>query len=386
MSTFRGEPTGPGAADPVAEWERLREADIYGVPWRRWGPYLADRAWGTVREDYSANGDAWSYFPWEQAISRAYRWNEDGMAGICDDQQLVCLALALWNGHDPIIKERHFGLTNSQGNHGEDVKECWWYVDATPTSSWLQWRYHYPQAAFPYDELVAENGRRSRTEPEYELVDTGIFNEGRYFVVTVTWAKGGPDDLLWQIQARNVGPDPAALDVLPTIWYRNRWSWDFEATRPTIVMRRGTEQIMAIDCAGIGSRVLAAGTGPDGKAPEALFCDNETNTQKLWGTPGPRFPKDGINDYLVHGASSVNPDLSGTKAALRYHLELAPGASVQIRLRFAHEALDLGSAFDGVLAQRKSEADDYFASIAPADITAPEADVLRQAAAGMLWC
>ncbi|HTT91591.1 MAG TPA: hypothetical protein VMF65_18700 [Acidimicrobiales bacterium] len=371
--------------EKIAEWERLREADIYDVPWRRWGPYLAERAWGTVREDYSADGDAWSYFPWEQAISRAYRWSEDGMAGICDDRQLLCLALGLWNGHDAIVKERAFGLTNSQGNHGEDVKECWWYLDATPTSSWLQWRYHYPQAAFPYEDLVAENGRRNRNQPEYELVDTGIFDGNRYFVVTVTWAKDGPEDLLWQIEVTNAGPETAPLDVLPTIWYRNRWSWDFSGTRPSIIMRPGTEQFLAVDCEGIGSRVLVAAPGPDGQPPQPLFCDNDTNTEKLWGTPGPRYPKDGINDYLVHGTASVNPGLSGTKAALRYHVELAPGASARFRLRFADEALDLGSGFDAVLNQRKTEADEYFASIGPPDISPEEARVLRQAAAGMLW-
>jgi hypothetical protein len=380
---------GPGNGRPggeISEWGRLREADIYQVPWRKWGPYLAERAWGTVREDYSADGDAWDYFPWGQAISRAYRWNEDGMAGICDDRQLVCLALALWNGRDPIVKERAFGLTNSQGNHGEDVKECWWYLDATPTSSWMQWRYHYPQAAFPYEDLVAENGRRDRHEPEYELVDTGIFEDNRYFVVNVTWAKDGPEDLLWQIEVTNAGPDAAPLDVLPTIWFRNRWSWDFMSSRPSIIARPGTDQFLAVDCAGIGSRVLVASPGPDGKAPQPLFCDNETNTQKLWGTPGPAYPKDGISDYLVHGTASVNPALTGTKAALRYHVELAPGASVKFRLRFADESLDLGSAFDAVLAQRKQEADEYFASIAAPDATPEEAMVLRQAAAGMLWC
>jgi hypothetical protein len=296
------------------------------------------------------------------------------------------LALALWNGRDPILKERAFGLTNSQGNHGEDVKECWWYLDATPTASWLQWRYHYPQAAFPYEDLVAENGRRDRHHPEYELVDTGVFDDHRYFVVNVTWAKEGPEDLLWQIEVTNAGPDPAVLDVLPTIWYRNRWSWDFGTTRPSIVMRPGTEQFLAVDCEGIGSRVLVAGPGPNGKPPDPLFCDNDTNTQKLWGVPGPAYPKDGISDYLVHGSASVNPSLSGTKAALRYHLELAPGTSARIRLRFGDEPLDLGSSFDAVLAQRKAEADEYFASVAPADVTPDEATVLRQAAAGMIWC
>ena len=377
---------GAGANELSAEWGRLREADIYSVPWRKWGPYLAERAWGTVREDYSANGDAWSYFPWEQAISRAYRWNEDGMAGICDDRQLVCLALALWNGHDPILKERAFGLTNTQGNHGEDVKECWWYLDATPTSSWLQWRYHYPQRAFPYEDLVTENGRRDRQQPEYELIDTGVFDDNRYFVVTVTWAKDGPEDLLWQIDVSNAGPDPAPIDILPTLWFRNRWSWEFSGTRPSIIMRPGTEQFLTVECEEIGARVLVAGPGPDGQPPEPLFCDNDTNTQKLWGTPGPPYPKDGISDHVVHGTASVNPAQSGTKAALRYHLELAAGASARLRLRFAHEALDLSGGFDAVLAQRKAEADEYFASIAPPDATAAEANVMRQAAAGMLWC
>ncbi len=380
---------GPGNARPtgeISEWGRIREADIYQVPWRKWGPYLAERAWGTVREDYSADGDAWNYFPWEQAISRAYRWGEDGMAGICDDRQLVCLALALWNGHDPIVKERAFGLSNSEGNHGEDVKECWWYLDATPTSCWLQWRYHYPQAAFPYEDLVAENARRNRDQPEYELVDTGIFDDNRYFVVTVTWAKDGPEDILWQIEVTNAGPDAAPLDVLPTIWFRNRWSWDFISSRPSIIVRSGTDQFLAVNCEALGSRVLVASPGPDGKPPQPLFCDNDTNTQKLWGRPGPAYPKDGISDYVVHGTASVNPALAGTKAALRYHVELAPGASVKFRLRFADEALDLGGGFDAVLAQRKQEADEYYASIAPPDVTPEEARVLRQAGAGMLWC
>jgi hypothetical protein len=389
MSPIAEAGEGPGnvrLAEPIAEWRRLQETDIYGVPWRKWGPYLAERAWGTVREDYSADGDAWSYFPWDQAVSRAYRWNEDGMAGICDDRQLLCLALALWNGHDPILKERAFGLTNSQGNHGEDVKECWWYLDATPTSSWMQWRYHYPQAAFPYEDLVTENGRRDRQQPEYELVDTGVFDGNRYFAVTVTWAKDGPEDLLWQIEVSNAGPDAAAIDVLPTIWFRNRWSWEFSRARPSILNRPDTEQFLTIDCEEIGSRVLVAGSGPDGKLPEALFCDNDTNTQKLWGTPGPPFPKDGISDFVVHGTASVNPALSGTKAAFRYHLDLAAGASVQLRLRFAREALDVSQGFDQVLTRRKAEADEYFASVAPADITPGEGNVLRQAAAGMLWC
>ena len=357
MSALGREPTARAAVDPIAEWQRLREADIYGVPWRRWALiWLRGLGALSARTTRPTVTPGLTFLGSRQFLGLTAGTRTAWLVSATTSSSYASRS-ALWNGHDPIIKERAFGLTNSQGNHGEDVKECWWYIDATPTSSWLQWRYHYPQAAFPYEDLVAENGRRSRNEPEYELVDTGIFNDGRYFVVTVTWAKDGPDDLLWQIEVRNVGPDAAGLDVLPTIWYRNRWSWDFETTRPSIIMRPGTEQIMAIDCAGIGSRVLVA-PAPDGKSPEPLFCDNETNTKTLWGTPGPPYPKDGINDYLVHGASSVNPELSGTKAALRYHLELTAGATAQIRLRFAHEALDLGNGFDSVLAQRKTEADD----------------------------
>jgi len=369
-----------------AEWQRLAEADDYGVAWRRWGPYLAERAWGTVREDYSADGDAWSYFPFEQAASRAYRWSEDGLGGICDEDQTTCLALALWNGKDPFLKERAFGLTNSQGNHGEDVKECWWYLDATPTSSWLQWRYHYPQACFPYDDLRAENSRRDRTEPEYELVDTGIFDEDRYFSVTVTWAKESAEDILWQIEVCNHGPDAAGLDVLPTVWARNRWAWGPSAERPSITLAGSGGSNLSVQCEGLGRRILTAGDGPDGKSPAPLFCDNDTNTAKLWGTPGPRYPKDGISDHVVHGAATVNPGLSGTKAALHYHLALAPGATARLRLRFSDSPADLGRGFDSVLAKRKSEADEFYASVAPAVASDDEAQVLRQASAGMLWC
>jgi hypothetical protein len=315
------------------------------------------------------------------------------MAGICDEQQEVCLGLSLWNGQDPFLKERLFGLTNSQGNHGEDVKECWWYLDATPTSSWLQWRYHYPQARFPYEDLVAENARRGRNDPEYELVDTGIFDAGRYFVVTITWAKHMPDDILWEIEVENVGPDPAPLDVLPTLWFRNLWSWDFGVARPSIGIwpetggrAQAAVQNLALHCVRNGLRILAGGPGPDGKAPEPLFCDNDTNARKLWGSAGPDYPKDGISDHVVYGAATVNPALIGTKASLRYHLDLAPGATARIRLRFAEEPGDLGDGFDAVLAKRRAEADDYFASISPVDITPDESQVLRQASAGMLWC
>ncbi|MGH9104879.1 MAG: MGH1-like glycoside hydrolase domain-containing protein [Acidimicrobiales bacterium] len=397
-------PSAPGRPVLAAEWQRLEEADNDQVPWRKWGPYLAERAWGTVREDYSAGGDAWSYFPFEQAVSRAYRWNEDGMGGICDEDQSVCLALALWNGKDPILKERPFGLTNSQGNHGEDVKECWWYLDATPTSSWLQWRYHYPQDRFPYEQLKAENARRDRDQPEYELVDTGIFDGDRYFVVTVTWAKAAPEDILWLIEVRNAGPVAAALDVLPTLWFRNRWSWGPGVPRPSVSLGNpatstgpapggspaiGPAQVLTVVCDGIGRRILAAGEGPGGVVPEALFCDNDTNMGKLWGVPGPRWPKDAISDHVVDGTGAVNPASTGTKAALRYHLALGPGATAQIRLRFCPQASqvpDLGEGFVTVLEQRKAEADGYFDSIVPPNASAEEGRVLRQAAAGMLWC
>ena len=338
-------PAGDGANELSAEWGRLREADIYAVPWRKWGPYLAERAWGTVREDYSANGDAWSYFPWEQAISRAYRWNEDGMAGICDDRQLVCLALSLWNGHDPILKERAFGLTNTQGNHGEDVKECWWYLDATPTSSWLQWRYHYPQRAFPYEDLVTENGRRNRQQPEYELIDTGVFDDNRYFVVTVTWAKDGPEDLLWQIDVSNAGPDPAPIDILPTLWFRNRWSWEFSGTRPSIIMRPGTEQFLTVECEEIGARVLVAGPAPMAGRPNHCSV-RMTPTRRSYGVhPARRTQKTGSRITLSMAPhQSIRPRaarrqpfvttwswppgrLPGCACALRTRLSTCPAVS-----------------------------------------------------------
>ena len=297
----------PVRSRQAAEWHRLHEADAYGAPWRRWGPYLAERAWGTVREDYSPDGSAWSYFPWEHAVSRAYRWNEDGMGGICDEDQVICLALSLWNGQDPILKERMYGLTNSQGNHGEDVKECWWYLDATPTSTWLQWRYHYPQARFPYEELKAENARRSRNQPEYELVDTGIFDADRFFAVTVTWAKAAPEDILWQIEVENAGPDAAPLDVLPTIWFRNRWSWDLGAVRPSLTLERGGQQNVAAQCV----QATAGASWPPARGPTASSpkpCSATTTpTCKSFGGPGPAFPKDGISDYMVHDTGLGEP-------------------------------------------------------------------------------
>ncbi len=308
------------------------------------------------------------------------------MAGICDDAQTLCLSLALWNGQDPVLKERAYGLTNSQGNHGEDVKDCWWYLDATPTSSWMRWRYHYPQGRFPYEQLRDENARRGKTDPEYELVDTGAFKGGRYFVVDVTWAKAAPDDMLWQIDVHNAGPDPAVLDVLPQIWFRNRWSWSPEVPRPRLT-KAATGQSIEAECDRLEPYTLTYGPGPGGAVPEALFCDNETNAAKLWGSEGPAYPKDGINDHVLYGKPTVNPSRTGTKAAVHYQLQLAPGESASLRLRLsAGRKGDLGDGFAVVTAQRAAEADEYYAGIAPEGTTQAESEILRQAAAGLLWC
>jgi hypothetical protein len=360
-----------------AERDRLAEVPHGRAPWRKWGPYLSERAWGTVREDYSAGGDAWGYFPHDHARSRAYRWNEDGLAGICDDRQTLCFALALWNGRDPILKERIFGLTGPQGNHGEDAKEYWWYLDSTPTHSWLRWRYMYPQAEFPYARLVEENGRRGKLDPEFELVDTGVFDDDRYWEITADYAKASPEDLLIRVSVRNAGPEAATLEVLPTLWFRNTWSWGIDPTRPQIRLEDGA---LVADHPALGRRVLS-GAGE----PEALFCDNETNNERLFGVPSAMpYPKDGFNDHVVHSAPSVNPDRTGTKAALRYRLEIAMGETATIELRLA-ERPGLGRDFMRVMEQREREADEFYAELTPAEASADEARVLRQALAGMLW-
>jgi hypothetical protein len=373
------------------ELERMAQADRGDLPWRRWGPYLSERAWGTVREDYSANGDAWSYFPFEHAASRAYRWSEDGMGGICDIEQQCCLALAMWNGVDPILKERPFGLTGEQGNHGEDVKDYWWYLDATPSSSWLVWRYHYPQRAFPYADLLDTNRARNRQQPEYELVDTGAFAEDRYWAVTSIWAKAGPEDMAWRVEVHNAGPEAATIDVLPTVWFRNTWSWDTGATPP--VIRLHDIATMAVEHPVVGEwRLASSGDG----TVEALFCDNDTNTTKLYGAAGPPYPKDGIADHVIHGQPTVNPAQSGTKAAFRYRLNVEPGATAEIRLRWWRVGEggrdtpttaegDLGHGWDRLLANRQDEADRYYAGLTPEGAGAEQAAILRQASAGMLW-
>ena len=382
------------ASQQTAEHARLALAPI-GRPgeWKLLGPYVSERAWGTVREDYSADGTAWEYFPHDHARSRAYRWNEDGLAGICDIGQRICLALALWNGRDPILKQRIFGLTSREGNHGEDAKEYWWYVDATPTSSWLRWRYHYPQAEFPYARLREENARRDKADREFELIDTGVFDGGRYWEVTADYAKATPRDICLRITVRNAGPDEAVLHLLPTLWFRNRWSWEKGIARPQVRAMPGAGGVARAQAEEplLGSWQLAAGAGPDGKAPTLLFCDNETNVARVFGVNAgsPPYPKDGINDHVVSGASTVNPAQTGTKMACWYRLTVPAGASVELRLRLAHtgdaEALDLASGVEQVLAAREQEADEYYAALRPADATDDEARVMRQAFAGMIW-
>jgi hypothetical protein len=374
----------------VESFGKLEDGLTHAGDWYLWGPYLSERQWGTVREDYSAGGDAWDYFPHDHARSRAYRWGEDGLAGFCDVEQRLCLALALWNGRDPILKERIFGLTGSQGNHGEDAKEYWWYVDALPSHVLNRWRYHYPQAAFPYDDLVAENARRGKHDPEYELLDTGVFDDDRYWVVEVDYAKDDPDDVLMAIRVTNAGPDADTIHVLPTAWFRNTWSWGDAGPTPSL---RGTDDgRVAITHPRFGELELLAGDGPGGQAPTLLFCDNETNTHRLYGeTDGSAYPKDGINDHVVDGAASVNPARSGTKAACWYQCEVAPGATVELRLRLrpasgAVPPATLGADFDEVMTTRGEEADEFYAELTPQIAGADEASVMRQAFAGMLWC
>jgi hypothetical protein len=381
-----------------AERRRLAVAESGDRSWRAWGPYLAERAWGTVREDYSDHGTAWDYFPHDHARSRTFRWNDDGLAGICDERQTFCFALSMWNGKDQILKERIFGLAGPEGNHGEDAKEYWWYLDSTPTHSYMKWRYHYPQSRFPYGDLVRANGSRDRSEPEFELVDTGIFDESRYWAVTAEYAKAGPTDLCVTITVENRGPEAATLHLLPTLWFRNTWAW----------MLPGWDYVPEIHGYDHGTlmarhkmlgRLVLAGEGE----PEALVCDNESNANRLWGLENRSpYPKDAINDYIVDGKQTVNPDRVGTKAALHYVLDVPAGKSKQIRLRLAkvadpadewspesadrvHTKLDLGKAFTKVMRDRRREADQFFAGLTPAGASADEAMVLRQAVAGLMW-
>src|SRR5438093_598524 len=363
--------------------------------WKRWGPYLSERQWGTVREDYSPFGECWNYLSHDEARSRAYRWGEDGLLGITDRECRLCVALALWNGHDPILKERLFGLTGPEGNHGEDVKECYYYLDSTPTHSYMRALYKYPQRAFPYELLVRENRRRGLGERELELTDTGVFEENRYFDVEVEYAKADTDDLLIRISVTNRGPERALLQLLPTLWFRNTWSWGRhgEAYHEKPVIRaseRGLGGLVA-EHETLGGVHLIAGPGPGGAEPELLFTENETNAARLFGAPnGSRYTKDAFHEYVVQGnRAAVNPDRVGTKAAARYELQLpAQGTvTVQLRLTLAERAPapPIGAEFGRIFAARQREADEFYDARIPAGATDQERAVMRQAYAGLLW-
>ncbi|MBZ0167947.1 MAG: glucosidase [Kofleriaceae bacterium] len=376
-----------------AEEKRLREDAGRKGNWKRWGPYLSERQWGTVREDYSATGECWSYFPHDHARSRAYRWGEDGLMGVCDRQGRLCFALALWNGRDPILKERLFGLTGPEGNHGEDVKECYYYLDSTPTHSYMKALYKYPQAEFPYARLVEENARRSKHDPELELADTGAFDDGRYFDVFVEYAKAGPEDILVRVTAANRGPEAAKLWLLPTLWFRNTWSWgrtgEAYPKKPCII-RRDAMSLLA-EHESLGRYRLVAETRPGGPGPTLLFTENETNTARLYGVE-PRTPyvKDAFHAYVVGGdMDAVNPEGEGTKAAALYRLELGPGEERTLRVRLASEdagwGIPFGSSFDMTFEDRAREADEFFAARHPEASAEEERRARRQAYAGLLW-
>ena len=370
----------------TTEERRLQEARDLGVPWRKWGPYLSERQWGTVREDYSKSGNAWDYFPHDQARSRAYRWGEDGLAGISDDRQLLCFALALWNGRDPILKERLFGLTNSEGNHGEDVKEYYFYIDSTPTHSYMKYLFKYPQAAYPYRDLVETNRRRTRQELEYELMDTGVFDDGRYFDVYVEYAKNTPEDLLIRITVHNRGSAAASLHLLPTLWLRNTWSWSrIASTKPRLT--RLDERTVAAFHAELGERYLYCD-----RAVPLLFTENETNTERIFKVPNAApFVKDGINNFVVHRQrEAVNPEGIGTKAAAHYEIAIPAGSSRVVELRLTDRRLSspldaFGAAFEEALVTRRREADEFYAQVIPASLSEDGRLVVRQAFAGMLW-
>ena len=367
-------------ANVSAEKARLALADRGEEDWHRWGPYLSERQWGTVREDYSADGTAWDYFPHDHARSRAYRWGEDGIAGISDDQSRLCLALALWNGRDPILKERLFGLTNGEGNHGEDVKELYYYLDATPTHSYLKMLYKYPQREFPYARLVEENGQRGRDQPEFELLDTGIFNDDRYFDVFIEYAKASPHDILMLVTVHNRGPDAAPLHVLPQLWFRNTWSWDHDSIKPSL-QRIVDGSIEARE----GPRPVCRLYGEH--SSRALFCENETNVRRLYGVDAPGPFKDAFHEFVLHGdRSALAGEAKGTKAAFHYLLTIPGGSSTQVRLRLTTaEGTDPFSDFDQVFVIRRREADEFYAEL-QAEMADPDARLVqRQAFAGMIW-
>jgi hypothetical protein len=363
---------------------RLAESDQHKKHWKRWGPYLSERAWGTVREDYSATGEAWDYFPHDHARSRAYRWNEDGIAGICDRHQILCFALTLWNERDPILKERLFGLTASEGNHGEDVKECYYYLDNTPTHSYMKYLYKYPQAAFPYDELLRENRSRSKSEREFELNDTGIFEQNRYFDVFIEYAKIDIEDIAIRITVANRGPESAKVRLLPTLWFRNTWSWEPGAVRPVLCAGKNSIRASSPE---LGEYELTY----DG-SPEPLFTQNETNFAKLYGgenrTP---YVKDAFHRYLVEGDQyAVNRGMTGTKASLHYNLEVPPESKSIIRLRLRNTAkraplAKFSAAIDSVFVDARLQADKFYEAIAPVGLDEDTKAIQRQAFAGLLW-
>jgi hypothetical protein len=365
----------------VTEQKRLNAAREQGVPWKKWGPYLSERQWGTVREDYSKDGNAWDYFSHDQSRSRAYHWGEDGIAGISDDKQQLCFALALWNGRDPILKERMFGLTNSESNHGEDVKEYYFYLDSTPTHSYMKYLYKYPQSEYPYRDLIETNRKRSREEMEYELLDTGIFDEDRYFDVFVEYAKDGPEDLLIRISAHNRGPETAQLHLLPTLWFRNTWSWGNGKEKP-VLGQIDKDKIQASHPK-LGDYTLHCEGGP-----VLLFTENESNAGRLWGQPNSSpYVKDAFHEYVIAGKrDAVNPSNSGTKAAAHYVLEVPSGGSKEVRLRLSAKPVAKAfSKFDEVFASRLADANEFYERITPGTLSEDERRVHRQALAGMLW-
>ena len=370
----------------TAEAVRLAESRERKKHWKRWGPYVSDRAWGSVREDYSRDGDPWEYFPHDHARSRAYRWNEDGLAGICDRHQRICFAIALWNRRDPILKERLFGLTGREGNHGEDVKEYYFYLDSTPTHSYMRFLYKYPHGEFPYAGLVEENRRRGKEASEFELLDTGIFAESRYFDVEIEYAKSDPEDILIAIHVTNRGPHGAHIDLLPTIWFRNTWSWQPSTGRPVVTAATGTETALALSEPMYGERWLhCQGT------PDLLFTDNETNGRRLYGKDAsPSYPKDAFHRFFVErDRTAVNPRQRGTKAAAHYPLHIAPGGTVTVRLRLNDKEparrWTAQAGFDRLVARRRREADEFYATVIPPHLTEDGALVARQAFAGLLW-
>jgi hypothetical protein len=373
----------------TAELSRLQDDREGQAAWKTWGPYLSERQWGTVREDYSANGDAWNYFTHDNAQYRAYRWGEDGLAGISDSRQLLCFALALWNGRDPILKERLFGLNNGEGNHGEDVKEYYFYLDNTPTHSYMKYLYKYPQAEYPYRQIIEVNRARNKQAPEFELLDTGIFDEDRYFDVFVEYAKVGPEDILIQITVCNRGPEPAEIRVLPTFWFRNTWSWSRKEEKPELKIIAAGADVRAVAARHrhLGERFLYCEGVVD-----LLFTENETNTQRAFNQPNQRpYCKDGIIQAVVHGnKNAINPELRGTKVSANYRLTVPAKGSQTVRLRLTDQAPDrmrtpFGDAFETPFKARRAEADAFYESITPDTLTKDEALVMRQALAGMLW-